>query len=66
MKRRTVTGALGASLLLPCGLVWAELPKLAKKQTYKVGFAQVESNNPWRLAQTKSMQDEAKKLAEAA
>lgn len=38
------------------------LPKLAKKATYKVGFAQTESNNPWRIAQTKSMQDEAKKL----
>ncbi|MGL4239031.1 ABC transporter substrate-binding protein [Tabrizicola sp.] len=38
---------------------FAELPPLAKKDTYKVGFAQTESNNPWRLAQTKSMQDEA-------
>ncbi|ACO48223.1 ABC transporter substrate-binding protein [Deinococcus deserti] len=38
------------------------LPKLAKKSTYKVGFAQTESNNPWRIAQTKSMQDEAKRL----
>ncbi|HEY1722865.1 MAG TPA: ABC transporter substrate-binding protein [Magnetospirillaceae bacterium] len=37
------------------------LPKLAKKATYKAGFAQTESNNPWRLAQTASMQDEAKK-----
>jgi galactofuranose transport system substrate-binding protein len=36
------------------------LPKLTKKPT-KVGFSQVESNNPWRLAQTASMQDEAKK-----
>ena len=33
-----------------------------KKDTYKVGFAQTESNNPWRIAQTKSMQDEAAKL----
>jgi ABC-type sugar transport system substrate-binding protein len=37
------------------------LPKLEKKDTYKVGFAQTESNNPWRLAQTASMKDEAKK-----
>jgi ribose transport system substrate-binding protein len=36
-------------------------PKVAKKDKYKVGFAQTESNNPWRLAQTASMQDEAKK-----
>jgi ribose transport system substrate-binding protein len=37
------------------------LPKLAKKATYKAGFAQTESNNPWRLAQTASMKDEAAK-----
>lgn len=37
------------------------LPKLAKKDKYKVGFAQTESNNPWRLAQTASMQAEAAK-----
>jgi galactofuranose transport system substrate-binding protein len=39
----------------------AGLPKLTKKDTYKVGFSQVESNNPWRLAQTASMQEEAAK-----
>jgi ribose transport system substrate-binding protein len=38
-----------------------DLPKLAQKPTYKVGFAQTESNNPWRLAQTQSMKDEAAK-----
>ena len=38
------------------------LPPLAPKATYKVGFAQTESNNPWRLAQTASMQAEAKRL----
>ena len=37
-------------------------PKLEAKPTYKVGFGQTESNNPWRLAQTASMQDEATKL----
>lgn len=62
MKRRTVTAALGFGMLIPSAPVWAELPKLAKKSTYKVGFAQTESNNPWRLAQTQSMQDEAKRL----
>ena len=62
MNRRTDTAALGAGMLIQSSLVWAELPKLAQKTTYKVGFAQVESNNPWRLAQTQSMQDEAKKL----
>ena len=38
------------------------LPKLAVKPTYKVGFAQTESNNPWRLAQTASMKAEAERL----
>ena len=33
----------------------------AKKSSYKVGFAQSESNNPWRIAETSSMQAEAKK-----
>lgn len=37
-------------------------PPLEKKDKYKVGFSQVEMNNPWRTAQTASMQDEAKKL----
>jgi galactofuranose transport system substrate-binding protein len=37
------------------------LPALAKKDKYRVGFAQTESNNPWRLAQTASMKDEAQK-----
>ncbi len=38
------------------------LPALAKKDTYKVGFSQVESNNPWRIAQTESMKAEAARL----
>lgn len=37
------------------------LPALAQKDTYKVGFSQVESNNPWRIAQTESMKAEASK-----
>jgi ABC-type sugar transport system substrate-binding protein len=39
-----------------------ELPPLEQKDTYKVGFAQTESNNPWRIAETKSMQEEARRL----
>jgi galactofuranose transport system substrate-binding protein len=39
----------------------ATLPKLEAKETYTVGFSQVETNNPWRIAQTKSIQDEATK-----
>ncbi|MGE7384413.1 ABC transporter substrate-binding protein [Streptomyces sp. NPDC004126] len=40
----------------------SDLPPLAEKDTYKVGFAQVEANNPWRIAQTESMRAEAAKL----
>ena len=56
-----LASAAAAATSLAIGKALAELPKLAKKDTYKVGFAQTESNNPWRLAQTKSMQDEAAK-----
>src|SRR5204863_2486132 len=41
---------------------FGQVPPLKKKDHYKVGFAQTESNNPWRLAQTASMKDEAAKL----
>lgn len=37
-------------------------PKLEKKDKYKVGFSQVETNNPWRIAETESMKAEAAKL----
>ena len=40
---------------------FGQVPPLKKKDVYKVGFAQTESNNPWRLAQTASMKDEAAK-----
>ena len=36
-------------------------PKLEAKPTYKVAFSQNASNNPWRLAETASMQEEAEK-----
>jgi ribose transport system substrate-binding protein len=62
--KRKLTLALAALAVTGTSVVaFAQtLPKLAQKKTYKVGFAQTESNNPWRIAQTKSMQDEAKKL----
>jgi ribose transport system substrate-binding protein len=37
----------------------AQSPKLALKDAYKVGFSQTENNNPWRIAETKSLQDVA-------
>jgi len=64
ITRRTLllaASALGA-VGLTAGVAFAQSPTLAKKDTYKVGFAQTESNNPWRIAQTESMQSEAKKL----
>jgi ribose transport system substrate-binding protein len=36
-----------------------DLPPLEQKERYRVGFAQSESNNPWRIAETKSFQDTA-------
>src|SRR6476646_3984775 len=62
MKRPMKLGLSALALLTGTVLAQSVLPKLAVKPTYRVGFAQTESNNPWRLAQTKSMQDEAKKL----
>ena len=63
MDRRTLllsTAALAGTFSLRA---FADgLPPLKQKATYKVGFAQTESNNPWRLAQTASMKAEAEKL----
>jgi len=44
------------------GPVAAAPPPLEQKDTYTVGFAQTGLNNPWRLGESKSMQDEAKRL----
>src|SRR5262245_41126378 len=64
MLRRSLLGlAAGAAsmALLAQGAGAQGLPPLAQKDAYKVGFAQTESNNPWRLAQTASMKEEAAK-----
>jgi len=58
--------ALSLSLSITCGISAAyaddaALPKLAVKTPLRVGFAQTESNNPWRLAETKSFKDVAAK-----
>ena len=45
--------------LLALGTAFEQLPPLEAQDTYTVGFAQTESNNPWRIAQTESMQSEA-------
>jgi len=46
--------------LLLISVATAQPPPLEQKDTYVVGFAQTESNNPWRIAQTNSMQEEAR------
>jgi len=61
-RRTLLTASAGMALGIVMRPAWAALPALKKKNSYKVGFAQTESNNPWRLAQTESMQNEAKKL----
>ncbi|HEY0524321.1 MAG TPA: ABC transporter substrate-binding protein [Stellaceae bacterium] len=55
---------LALTIAMPSGSATAAdgLPPMKQKQTYKVGFAQTESNNPWRIAQTESMRAEAQKL----
>lgn len=57
MPRRALLRAAAALLLL------APVAGCARKESGKfvVGFSQMESDNPWRLAQTKSLRDEAAK-----
>ncbi len=63
ISRRTfMLAATAIGALAITGVAIAEVPKLEQKDTYKVGFAQTESNNPWRIAQTNSMKAEAEKL----
>jgi ribose transport system substrate-binding protein len=61
MRRRDLfaTAALLAGLALG-GVAQAQgLPPLEQKDRYKVGFAQMESNNPWRIAETRSFEETA-------
>jgi galactofuranose transport system substrate-binding protein len=55
-----IVGCGGAEAKEDTGAVCTELPLLAMKDSYRVGFAQLwEDHGPWRDANTKSMQDEA-------
>ena len=58
--RLATLSAVAAAATLVAGIAQAQVPKLPQKDSYKVGFAQTENNNPWRIAETKSMQDAAK------
>jgi len=59
MKRRILLGTALAFGALATVASAQGLPALAEKDTYTVGFPQMESNNPWRIAQTKSFVDTA-------
>ncbi|WP_380055347.1 ABC transporter substrate-binding protein [Falsihalocynthiibacter sp. SS001] len=61
MNRRTILGTVAAvGFGMITSVAGADgLPALEKKERYKVGFAQMESNNPWRIAETKSFHDTA-------
>jgi ribose transport system substrate-binding protein len=61
--RAFVHGATIARPLLAIALLVAMgcARKEASSNTFVVGFSQMESDNPWRIAQTKSLRDEAAK-----
>jgi ABC-type sugar transport system substrate-binding protein len=58
--RRQARGARAAAILLGATLALAGCAKRDASQ-FVVGFSQMESDNPWRLAETKSLKDEAAK-----
>ena len=60
MNRRILLGATALALSGLATLAGAQtLPPLAQADRYTVGFAQSESNNPWRIAETQSFVDTA-------
>jgi ribose transport system substrate-binding protein len=58
MNRRILLGAT-ALAVLGLGAQAQGLPPLEQQERYSVGFAQTESNNPWRIAQTASFEQTA-------
>jgi ribose transport system substrate-binding protein len=61
-RRMALLSTAAIAVCFAAGAQADGLPPLKQKPTYKVGFAQTESNNPWRLAQTASMKAEAERL----
>jgi ABC-type sugar transport system substrate-binding protein len=61
-RREMLITSAAATATLFSVPAFAAPPPLAKKGRYRVGFAQSESNSPWRIAETKSMRDEAARL----
>lgn len=62
MKYFTILNIIAAFIIgiMTTSVMAQSLPPLEQKDKYVVGFAQMESNNPWRIAETKSFQDTAK------
>ena len=65
-RKMLISSAVTTTAVLLGVPAFAALPPLGRKAKYKVGFAQSESNSPWRIAETKSMRDEAARLGQAA
>ena len=62
-RRTALLASAAMAVFMANGAFAADgLPPLKAKATYKVGFAQTESNNPWHIAQTESMKAKAKEL----
>lgn len=60
MNRRALfLSATAVSIGFSAAVFAQGLPPLEQKDRYKVGFSQMESNNPWRIAETKSFHDTA-------
>lgn len=59
MNQNRVSLGIAAVTIGLCSAAFADLPPLEQKERYKVGFPQMESNNPWRIAQSKSFVDTA-------
>jgi ABC-type sugar transport system substrate-binding protein len=60
--RRSARRYLLASLaLLAAGTIAACRKDAGTEQQFTVGFSQMESDNPWRIAETQSLRDEAQK-----
>src|SRR5271156_439121 len=66
MTRRValLTGAAMVAAFATSALAEDGPPPLKAKATYKVGFAQTESNNPWRLAYPDAAASAAKQVAD--
>lgn len=59
MKRTLILATAVAIGMVSSAALASGLPPLEQKERYKVGFSQMESNNPWRIAETKSFHDTA-------